>query len=140
MTLHDTIRAIFATLGGWLGWYMGSIDGFLYALIGLVIVDYITGVVAAGIKHELSSEVGFVGIAKKVMVFAVVGVANVLDHHILQQGSVLRTMAIFFYVANEGMSIVENADRIGIAVPRPLKRILKQLKEDNDNNGKNQSD
>ena len=130
--LHSQIRFISAIIGGWLGWFLGSLDGFLYTLIALVIVDYITGVVAAGLRHELSSEVGFTGIAKKIMVFAIVGVANVLDHHILQQGSVLRTMAIFFYVANEGMSIVENADRIGIAVPQPLRRILKQLKEDNE--------
>ena len=130
--LHSQIKFISAIIGGWLGWFLGSLDGFLYTLIALVIVDYITGVVAAGLRHELSSEVGFTGIAKKIMVFAIVGVANVLDHHILQQGSVLRTMAIFFYVANEGMSIVENADRIGIAVPQPLRRILKQLKEDNE--------
>ena len=130
--LHTQIRFISAIIGGWLGWFLGSLDGFLYTLIALVIVDYITGVVAAGLRHELSSEVGFTGIAKKIMVFAIVGVANVLDHHILQQGSVLRTMAIFFYVANEGMSIVENADRIGIAVPQPLRKILKQLKEDNE--------
>ena len=134
--LHTQIRFISAIIGGWLGWFLGSLDGFLYTLIALVIVDYITGVVAAGLRHELSSEVGFTGIAKKIMVFAIVGVANVLDHHILQQGSVLRTMAIFFYVANEGMSIVENADRIGIAVPQPLRRILKQLKEDNDGEDK----
>ena len=130
--LHSQIRFISAIIGGWLGWFLGSLDGFLYTLIALVIVDYITGVVAAGLRHELSSEVGFTGIAKKIMVFAIVGVANVLDHHILQQGSVLRTMAIFFYVANEGMSIIENADKIGIAVPQPLRRILKQLKEDNE--------
>ena len=134
--LHSQIRFISAIIGGWLGWFLGSLDGFLYTLIALVIVDYITGVVAAGLRHELSSEVGFTGIAKKIMVFAIVGVANVLDHHILQQGSVLRTMAIFFYVANEGMSIIENADKIGIAVPQPLRRILKQLKEDNDGEDK----
>lgn len=130
--LHTQIRFISAIIGGWLGWFLGSFDGFLYTLIALVIVDYITGVVAAGIRHELSSEVGFTGIAKKIMIFAIVGVANVLDHHILQQSSVLRTMAIFFYVANEGMSIVENADKIGISVPQPLRKILKQLKEDNE--------
>lgn len=130
--LHTQIRFISAIIGGWLGWFLGSFDGFLYTLIALVIVDYITGVVAAGIRHELSSEVGFTGIAKKIMIFAIVGVANVLDHHILRQGSVLRTMAIFFYVANEGMSVVENADKIGISVPQPLRKILKQLKEDNE--------
>lgn len=130
--LHAHIKIISAIIGGWLGWFLGNFDGFLYTLIALVIVDYITGVVAAGIRHELSSEVGFTGIAKKIMIFAIVGVANVLDHHILQQSSVLRTMAIFFYVANEGMSVVENADKIGISVPQPLRKILKQLKEDNE--------
>lgn len=133
-SLHSQIKIISAIIGGWLGWFLGSFDGFLYTLIALVIVDYITGVVAAGIRHELSSEVGFTGIAKKIMIFAIVGVANVLDHHILQQSSVLRTMAIFFYVANEGMSIVENANRIGIAVPRPLSKLLKQLREEADKN------
>lgn len=125
-------RAFFAGIGGVLGWFLGGLDGFMWALVVFVLVDYITGVVAAAIKHELSSEIGAKGIAKKVFEFLLVGVANVLDKQILRQGAAMRTLVIFFYVANEGLSIVENCTRIGLPVPKALKKLLKQLKDKGD--------
>ena len=129
-------RAVCATcagIGGVLGWFFGGLDGFMWAMIVFVLVDYITGVTAAAVKRELSSEIGAKGIAKKVFEFLLVGIANVLDRQILKNGAALRTLVIFFYVANEGLSIIENCTRIGRPVPKVLKKLLKQLK-DNSNN------
>lgn len=122
-------RLMFASFGGLLGWFFGGLDGFMWALIAFVLVDYITGVTAAAVAHELSSEIGAKGIAKKVFEFLLVGIANVLDRQILKQGAAMRTLVIFFYVANEGLSILENCTRIGLPVPAPLKKLLKQLKD-----------
>lgn len=124
--------ATFAGIGGVLGWFFGGLDGFMWALIVFVLVDYLTGVTAAAVKRELSSEIGAKGIAKKVFEFLLVGVANVLDKQILQQGAALRTLVIFFYVANEGLSILENCTKIGLPVPKFLKKLLKQLKDKGD--------
>lgn len=124
-------RAIFALIGGWVGWFFGGLDGLMYALIVFILMDYVTGVIAAAIKRELSSEVGAKGIAKKVGELILVGVGNVLDRQILQHGAAMRTLVIFFYVANEGLSILENLGRIGVPYPKQLKDFLKKLKEDN---------
>ena len=104
----DKIEWMFAGLGGFLGWFFGGFDGFLYALVVFVVCDYFTGVLAAAIKHELSSEVGFKGIAKKVCIFVLVGIANIIDTQILQNGAAIRTAVVFFYLANEGLSCLEN--------------------------------
>ena len=100
----DKLQFAFAALGGFLGWFFGGFDGFLYALIIFVVTDYFTGILAAGIRKELSSEVGFKGIAKKVCIFLLVGVANVIDTQVLQNGAAIRTAVIFFYLSNEGLS------------------------------------
>lgn len=113
----DKIEWMFAGLGGFLGWFFGGFDGFLYALVVFVVCDYFTGVLAAAIKHELSSEVGFKGIAKKVCIFVLVGIANIIDTQILQNGAAIRTAVVFFYLANEGLSCLENAAVIGLPVP-----------------------
>lgn len=131
-------KVIFAAIGGWIGWFIGGLDGFMYALIAFILVDYITGVTAAAVNKELSSEVGARGIAKKVGELLLVGVGNVLDKQILQQGAAMRTLVIFFYVANEGLSILENLGKIGVPIPKPLRDLLKKLK--NDNNGKGDKD
>ena len=104
----DKIELMFAALGGFLGWFFGGFDGFLYALIVFVVMDYFTGILAAGVKHELSSEVGFKGIAKKVCIFVLVGIANIVDTQVLMNGSAIRTAVIFFYLSNEGLSVLEN--------------------------------
>ena len=129
----DKIEWMFAGLGGFLGWFFGGFDGFLYALVVFVVCDYFTGVLAAAIKHELSSEVGFKGIAKKVCIFVLVGIANIIDTQILQNGAAIRTAVVFFYLANEGLSCLENAAVIGLPVPEKLKEMLAQLKEEKEN-------
>ena len=123
----NTIQLIFTAIGGWLGWFLGGCDGLLYALIAFVAVDYATGVMCAVADKNLSSEVGFRGIAKKVLVFLLVGIANILDVQVIGSGSVLRTAIIFFYLSNEGVSLLENAAHLGLPVPQKLKDVLEQL-------------
>ena len=123
----SVIQFIFAAVGGWLGWFLGGCDGLLYALITFVVVDYITGVMCAVVDRKLSSEVGFKGIFKKILIFLLVGIANLLDVNIIGNGSVLRTAAIFFYLSNEGVSLLENATYLGLPVPEKLKNVLQQL-------------
>ena len=123
----NAIQFIFAALGGWLGWFLGGCDGLLYALIAFVVVDYITGVMCAVVDKKLSSEVGFKGIFKKILIFLLVGIANLLDVNIIGNGSVLRTAAIFFYLSNEGVSLLENATHLGLPGPEKLKSVLQQL-------------
>ena len=123
----NAIQFIFAALGGWLGWFLGGCDGLLYALIAFVVVDYITGVMCAVVDKKLSSEVGFKGIFKKILIFLLVGIANLLDVNIIGNGSVLRTAAIFFYLSNEGVSLLENATHLGLPVAEKLKSVLQQL-------------
>ena len=130
------IKFIFASVGSVLSYYIGGMDGFLYALIALVTVDYITGVMNAVVHKKLSSAVGFKGIFYKVLIFALVGVGNILDTHIIKQGAFLRTAVIFYYIANEGISIIENASSIGLPIPKKLTDVLIQLKEsEEDDNG-----
>ena len=123
----NTIQLIFTAIGGWLGWFLGGCDGLLYALIAFVAIDYITGVMCAVIDHRLSSEVGFKGIFKKVLIFLLVGTANILDVQVIGTGCVLRTAAIFFYISNEGVSLLENAAYLGLPVPEKIKTVLEQL-------------
>ena len=123
----NTIQLIFTATGGWLGWFLGGCDGLLYALIAFVVIDYITGVMCAVIDHRLSSEVGFKGIFKKVLIFLLVGVANILDVQVIETGCVLRTAVIFFYISNEGVSLLENAAYLGLPVPEKIKTVLEQL-------------
>lgn len=128
-------QIIFTTIGAFLGWFLGSFDGFLYTLIAFIVVDYITGVFCAIVDKRLSSEIGFRGIFKKVLILALVGVAHTLDTRILvlvgDNFSILRTMVIFFYLSNEGISILENASHLGLPIPEKLKTILKQLQSKN---------
>ena len=129
------IQVAFSALGGFLGWYLGGVDGFLYALIAFVLVDYITGVMCAIADKKLSSAVGFKGICKKVLILMLVGVANVVDIHIVGTGSALRSAVICFYLSNEGLSLLENAAHIGLPIPDKMKNVLAQLhgREEKDN-------
>ena len=122
-----TIQVIFAAVGGWLGWFLGGCDGLLYALVAFVAADYITGVMCAIADRKLSSAVGFRGICRKVLMFLLVGIAHLLDSHVIGSGSVLRTAAIFFYISNEGVSLIENAAHLGLPIPKKLKAVLEQL-------------
>ena len=123
----NTIQLMFTAVGGWLGWFLGGCDGLLYALIAFVVIDYITGVMCAINDHTLSSEVGFRGICRKVLIFLLVGIANILDVNVIGTGSVLRTAVIFFYISNEGVSLIENAAHLGLPVPEKIKVVLEQL-------------
>ena len=123
----NTIQMVFAAVGGWLGYFLGGCDGLLIALVVFAVVDYITGVMCAINDKKLSSEVGFRGICRKVLIFFLVGVANILDVQVIGTGSILRTAIIFFYLSNEGVSLVENAAHLGLPVPEKLKAVLEQL-------------
>ncbi|MFT8313449.1 MAG: phage holin family protein [Clostridium sp.] len=131
----NTLQLIFTALGGYLGWFLGGVDGFMYALITFVVIDYVTGLMVAVLEKKLSSEVGFRGIFKKVLIFAFVGIGNIIDVYLLKNGSAIRTAVIFFYVSNEGISIIENAAKIGLPIPQKLKEILEQLNKEDKSNG-----
>ena len=123
----NIIKASLAAVGAWLGYFLGGSDGLLYALLVFVIADYLTGVMCAIEDHKLSSAVGFRGLCRKVLTFLLVGIAQVLDVHVLNQPGVLRTAVIFWAIANNGLSILENAAHLGLPIPEPLKQVLEQL-------------
>ena len=131
----NTNQLIFSAVGGWLGYFLGGCDGLLYALIAFVVIDYITGVMCAIINKQLSSEVGFKGIFRKVLIFLLVGIANIIDVQVIGTGAVLRTAVIFFYISNEGVSLLENAGHLGLPIPEKIKTVLEQL-HDRAENGK----
>lgn len=121
------MQLIFSAVGGWLGYFLGGCDGLLFALLAFVVIDYITGVMCAITDKTLSSEVGFKGICRKVLIFLLVGIANILDVQVIGTGSILRTAVIFFYISNEGVSLLENAAHLGLPVPEKIKIVLEQL-------------
>ena len=123
----NSIQFVFAAVGGWLGYFLGGYDGLLYALVVFMAADYITGIMCAVSDKKLSSEVGFKGICRKVLILMLVGIANLLDVQVIGTGAVLRTAVIFFYLSNEGVSLLENAAHLGLPIPEKLKAILVQL-------------
>lgn len=125
--IWNWIQVTFTAIGGWLGYFLGGWDGFLYALLTFVVIDYITGLMCAVLDKKLSSEVGFRGIFKKVLIFSLVAIGHIIDKNVIGDGSVIRTAVIFFYLSNEGISILENAVHVGLPVPQKLKDILEQL-------------
>ena len=130
----NLVQLAITGIGGWLGWFLGGCDGLLYALLVFVAVDYVTGVLCAISDRTLSSEVSFRGLCRKVLIFTLVAVGHILDIHVVGQGSVLRTAVIFFYMSNEGISLLENAGHLGLPVPEKLKDVLEQL---HDKEGRN---
>lgn len=123
----NTIQIVFTGVGGWLGYFLGGCDGLLIALVVFALFDYISGVMCAVQDKKLSSAVGFKGICRKVLIFILVGVANIIDVHVLGEVGILRTAVIFFYLSNEGLSLVENAAHLGLPIPSKLKAVLEQL-------------
>ena len=121
------IQMAAAFIGGWLGYFLGGADGLLIALLVSMVLDYATGILCAVIDKQLSSAVGFKGICKKVLILMLVGVANVVDVHVLSSGSALRGAVICFYLSNEGLSLLENAAHVGLPIPDKLKDVLSQL-------------
>ncbi len=123
----NAIQFVFTVMGGWIGYFLGGCDGLIIALASFVAVDYVTGLMCAVSDKKLSSKAGFKGICRKVLIFTLVGVANIIDIQIIHTGSVLRTAVIFFYLSNEGVSLLENAAHLGLPIPKKLKEVLEQL-------------
>ncbi len=123
----NMIQLVFTAMGGWLGYFLGGCDGLLIALVLFAVVDYLTGIMCAAADKKLSSHVGFKGICRKVLIFLLVGIANIIDVQVIGTGSVIRTAVIFFYLSNEGVSILENAAHLGLPIPETLKAALAQI-------------
>ncbi|WP_042395848.1 phage holin family protein [Clostridium saudiense] len=121
------LQVIVTVLGAFVGGLIGGLDSLAYALLLFVAVDYITGIMAGIVEKKISSEVGFKGIFRKVVIFILVSIAHIIDSKILGNGSAIRTAVIFFYISNEGISILENAARIGLPIPQKLMEVLHQL-------------
>lgn len=132
--IWNTIQVIIAAAGGGIGYFLGGCDGLIYALAIFVAADYITGVMRAIADKKLSSEIGFKGICKKLLIFMLVGIAHILDEKIIGDGSIIRTAAVFFYISNEGISILENAAALGLPIPEKLAAVLRQLNEEDNSN------
>ena len=128
----NVIQFVFTAVGGWLGYFLGGCDGLLYALIAFVAIDYITGVMCAIADKNLSSEVGFKGICRKVLIFLLAGIGNIIDVQVMGAPGILRTAVIFFYLSNEGVSLLENAAHLGLPVPDAIKKVLEQLHDRSD--------
>jgi len=126
--MRTVLNSMVIAIGGFLGWFLGGLDGFLYALIAFTVIDYLTGVMRAITERKLSSEIGAKGIFRKVLIFALVGIGHILDSQIFANGGAVRTAVIFFYLSNEGISILENATAIGLPLPDKLKDVLTQIK------------
>ena len=116
-----------AMIGGWLGYFLGGLDGLMIALIIFMVLDYITGLMCAVIDKKLSSAVGFKGICKKVLILMLVGVAHIVDLHVVGTGDALRSAVVCFYLSNESVSMLENAAHLGLPIPEKLKSVLAQL-------------
>ena len=122
------IKLAAAAIGAGIGWALGGVDAFLFILTALVIIDYISGVLAAATEKKLSSAVGLKGIAKKVMIFLLVAVGTMADKVLMPDAAMIRDAVMFFYIANEAISITENATRLGLPLPKKLTKVLEQLK------------
>lgn len=127
--LINFIKVVFTAIGGYLGYILGSFDSFLYALVAFIVIDYLTGIMLAIINKELSSSIGFRGIFKKVMTFLMVAIGHTIDAYLIKNGGAIRTAVIFFYISNEGISILENSAKLGLPIPDKLREILVQLKD-----------
>ncbi|MCQ2429295.1 MAG: phage holin family protein [Clostridia bacterium] len=123
------VQTVLTAAGGFIGWFLGGADGFLYTLVAFVCLDYVTGVLCAIADHRLSSAVGFRGICRKALIFALVGIGHMTDLFLIGTGAAVRTAVICFYLSNEGISLLENAARLGLPIPDKLRAILEQLSD-----------
>lgn len=131
----NTLQIIFTAIGGYIGYFLGGFDGLIYALVAFVVIDYITGLMAAVIEKRLSSDIGFRGIFKKVLIFTLVGIGHIIDFHLIEKGCAVRTAVIFFYLSNEGLSIMENAAKVGLPIPEKLQTVFTELKREDGKDG-----
>ena len=127
MDIWKSIQAALTVVGGAIGYFLGGLDGLLIVLLVFMVIDYITGIMYAIKEGTISSKTGFAGICKKILILILVGMSNMLDVYVLQTGSMLRTAALFFYISNEGVSILENAGKLGLPIPNKIKNVLAQL-------------
>ena len=127
---NDFTKSFIAALCALCGFLFGDRDGLMIALLGLIVMDYISGVLAAVVEKRLSSEVGANGIAKKIFMLLIVAVANIVDINVIGEGHVLKGVTVMFYIANECISLIENAGRLGVPVPKKLLDVLEQLKKE----------
>lgn len=130
----DTVQFIITAIGVYVGWFIGGFDELLYALVAFVVIDYITGIMVGIIEKKLSSRIGFRGICKKTLIFLFVGVGHTIDFYVLKNGTAVRTAIIFFYLSNEGLSILENSSKIGLPIPNSLRNIFKDLNKEDEGN------
>jgi len=131
----STLQLIFTAIGGYIGYFLGGFDGLIYALVAFVVIDYLTGLMAAVIEKKLSSDIGFRGIFKKVLIFTLVGIGHIIDFHLIEKGSAVRTAVIFFYLSNEGLSIMENAAKVGLPIPEKLRAVFTELRREDGKDG-----
>ena len=131
----NTLQLIFTAIGGYIGYFLGGFDGLIYALVAFVVIDYITGMMAAVIEKKLSSSIGFRGIFKKVLIFTLVGIGHTIDFYLIEKGSAVRTAVVFFYLSNEGLSIMENTAKVGLHIPEKLKTVFTELRREDGKNG-----
>ena len=134
------VQMAIAAIGGWLGYFLGGMDGLLTALIVFMAIDYVTGLMCAVADKKLSSAIGFKGICKKVLIMLLVGVAHIVDLHVVGTGNALRGAVVCFYLSNEGVSLLENAAHLGLPIPEKLKTVLQQLHNRDDNTEDNTDD
>ena len=127
--MDNIFKNIMAGLCTVLSFLFGDMEGLMVALIALIILDYISGVIAAAVEKRLSSEVGAKGIAKKIFMLLIVALANIVDINVIGDGHVLKTVTVVFYICNECISLIENAGRIGVPVPKKLLDVLEQLRD-----------
>lgn len=130
-----TLQLAFTAIGGYIGWFLGGYDGLVLALVAFVVIDYITGLMAAVIEKKLSSSIGFRGIFEKVLIFSFVGIGHIIDYYLIEKGSAVRTAVIFFYLSNEGLSIIENASKVGLPIPEKLRVVFTELRREDRKNG-----
>ena len=121
------LQIAISAIGGWLGYFLGGVDGLMTALIIFMVTDYVTGLMCAIVDKQLSSRVGFKGLFKKMLIVILVGIAHIVDMHVVGTGEALRSAVICFYLSNEGVSLLENAAHLGLPIPEKLKAILAQL-------------
>ena len=127
MDILKHIQTALVVVGAALGYFVGGLDGFMIVLIVFMVIDYITGVMCAIHDKSVSSKAGFAGICKKILILVMIGMANLLDTYVIQTGSMLRTASLFFYISNEGISVLENMCRLGLRVPKKVRDVLEQL-------------